>query len=985
MHPVLRRFSGSVAPETHVMDDNALHAVLAAREQELSAIYQNAPGIVFFVAIDPDGEFRFVEMSETGLVAMGMAREQVVGALVRDVIPVASCDMVLNYYREAIQSGRTVRWREVSAYPAGQKVGEVAVTPVLAPGGAVTHLVGIVHDVTERERLEGIVRRREKRLAFLLTLNDALRPLSDPGEIQDVTLRLLGEHLGANRVAYAVIDGDDFIVTRSYENGVPPFHGRAPIAAFGAAFVEFYRRGDPVIANDVRTDPRLTDAERAKLLGYGIVAFVRVMLKKDGCWKATFGVNSATPREWLGDEIILIEQTAERMWSAAERARTEQALRQSEDRVRLVLKASGAGSWTRDADSGDSDWDDGMRRLYGFGPSEQPTIDMWLGRICEEDRPKIARLVHAMREPSTDAWDISYRIVRPDGNIAWLQSLGHVERDPAGDVVRFAGLELDVTARHQAAVAQQARRDEEHNRELRLLLETATQGVVSVDGRGIILMANRALEAMFGWEPGELIGKSIELLVPASVRGAHARHRSNYFTTPHARLMGGALELHGQRKDDTTFPIEVSLNHLATPGGGHAIAFVTDITERGRAAAALRERTVELEHRSDQLRRLASDLTLAEQHAREHLARTLHDGLQQLLLIATLHLDEYLKQEEPQQGAAAERLVEARDHLNQAIAAARSLSVELFPPVLQRDGLPGALSWLAEWTRQKYGLDVRLSCDPLANSARRDVRTLLFESVRELVLNTVKHAHVDRIAVDLARDQNDMLSITVSDDGVGFDPGAVMRQGAGGTAGWGLFSIQERLTLLGGRFEIASAPGRGSRFRLVAPKGEPPGTIAQSQSIPNALEPAAAVHIASFESARPLRILIADDHAALRKAFRQLLEKRDGLQVVGEAADGFQAIAQAHALQPDVILMDISMPRMDGIEATKLIRAEIPCVEIVGLSMYPRTEGPSLIEQAGASRFFTKGLDTQRLIDYLLVLQRNLTSPAVVGRAGGSI
>jgi PAS domain S-box-containing protein len=845
-------------------------------------------------------------------------------------------------------------------------VGDVAVTPLYDATGVATHLIGVVHDITERERLEESLHKREERLAFLLRLNDALRPLSDPVEIQEVTVRLLGEHLGVNRVAYSVIDGDEFIVTADYNDGVAPFRGRWPIAAFGAKLLEAYRRGESVMASDVRTDPRLTDAERARLLGHGIAAFLRVMIHKDGRWVASFGVNSATPREWTPDERTLIEETAERMWSGAERSRAEGALRDRERRLRLVLQASAAGSWTRDAGANKVDWDDGFRRLYGFPPDEPATFDAWLGRVHEEDRAIVLGLVDDLRHPTKEAWDIAFRIVRPDGTVSWIQSLGSVERDPAGEVTRLAGLELDVTARRQAEETLQARRDEEHNRELRLLLETAAQGIVSVDAQGTILMANRALETMFGWETGELIGQSLEVLVPSSVRDGHVQHRTAYFTTPWARQMGMGLGLVGNRKDGSTFPIEVSLNHVATAHGGRAIAFVTDITERQRAAAALRERTLELEHRSAQLSRLTSDLTLAEQHAREQLAKTLHDGLQQLLVIAALKLDQHMKREAQRGTEAVELLVETRDQLEEAITAARSLSVELFPPVLHRSGLPAALTWLANWTRNKYGLDVQVSIDPLANSARKEVRTLLFESVRELLLNTVKHARTDRVRVDLALDQDDRLCISVSDEGIGFDPSALVDRTKAGHVGWGLFSIRERLTLLGGRFEIESAPERGTRFRLIAPKGENPAALAKAGHV--VVEPSASHLAVDLASVGALRILIADDHAAVRKVFRELLEERPELRVVGQAANGLEAIAQAHALQPDVILMDVSMPHMDGVEATRRLHADLPSIQILGLSMHPRTEDPSAIERVGAAGFFTKGADVQRLIDHLLRL-----------------
>jgi PAS domain S-box-containing protein len=129
-------------------------ALLRAREQELSAIYENVPGIVFYIAVQPDGEFRFLSVSRDFLTATGLSREQVVGTLVRDIIPPPSCEMVLNHYREAIRSRQSVRWEERSVYPAGKRYGEVAVTPLYDASGLATHLIGIVHDITERKQLE---------------------------------------------------------------------------------------------------------------------------------------------------------------------------------------------------------------------------------------------------------------------------------------------------------------------------------------------------------------------------------------------------------------------------------------------------------------------------------------------------------------------------------------------------------------------------------------------------------------------------------------------------------------------------------------------------------------------------------------------------------------------------------------------------------------------------------------------------------------
>ena len=564
-----------------------------------------------------------------------------------------------------------------------------------------------------------------------------------------------------------------------------------------------------------------------------------------------------------------------------------------------------------------------------------------------------------------ETWDHTYRVVRPDGAVRWMQSLGRADHDATGHATRLTGLELDITERRRTEEALQARRDEDHDRTLRTLLETATQGIVSADAGGMLVFANRAVEVMFGWAAEELIGQPIERLIPSVCRDG---------MNP-----AGSLDLVGTRKDGSRFPIEVTVNHVPTLGGGRAFAFVTDITERQRAAVALQHRTNELEYRTTQLSQMAWDLTLAEHHAREQIARTLHDGLQQLLVIVALNLEQLLKRENEVGAAARDLLVEAKQQLDEAMSVARSLNVELFPPVLQRSGLPAALTWLANWTREKYKLNVQIVADPRADSARKDVRTLLFESVRELLFNVVKYAQTDRVTLAVEIDADDQLCITVTDRGAGFEPARLDDRSKAGQVGWGLFRIRERLTLLGGRLDIDSAPGRGTRVRLVAPRDAAPGTADGANELSLSMTGAALAVDDDRASPDALRILIVDDHPAVRRALRQMLHQRPQFSVVGDASNGFEAIAYAHTLRPDVILMDVSMPHMDGVEATARICTELTGIRILGVSMLARSETADALEHAGAAGFFVKGTDTQRLIDHLLALHASRDADVRLG------
>lgn len=225
-------------------------------------------------------------------------------------------------------------------------------------------------------------------------------------------------------------------------------------------------------------------------------------------------------------------------------------------------------------------------------------------------------------------------------------------------------------------------------------------------------------------------------------------------------------------------------------------------------SAKLRDEIAKRAIAENHIRSLASELSMAEYRERERLAHVLHDSMQQTLVGVKYQLAAMEKGISELKGAASE----IRGLIDDAIETSRSLAAELSPPIL-RQGLAPALEWLAGWMRRKLGMTVNLSIPDIL--APQELTVFLFQAVRELLLNAAKHAGAGAARVSIAVDRQE-LRVAVEDDGAGFDSNQINVLDAEG-GGFGLVTISERVNLLGGRLEVASAPGVGSRFTLVVP------------------------------------------------------------------------------------------------------------------------------------------------------------------------
>ena len=306
-----------------------------------------------------------------------------------------------------------------------------------------------------------------------------------------------------------------------------------------------------------------------------------------------------------------------------------------------------------------------------------------------------------------------------------------------------------------------------------------------------------------------------------------------------------------------------------------------DVTERQKAFG-------ELEHRAHQLQKLTLELAQAEDRERRRLAEILHDDLQQVLAAAKFHLG--LLNNRVKNDAEAKEL---GDHLTgmlrEAIEKSRSLSHELSPAVLYQSDLGETFEWLARQVQAKHGLTVHTEVHGRIDSPSEPIKAFLFRAAQEILFNAAKHAQVKDVRLRLQR-RRGQLWLTVADRGRGFDPQTLSQ-----TSGFGLFSIRERVELLGGRMKIRSARGRGAVFLIVVDDSaqERGGQRAQGNERTReaVVAPSAVVPRPSDDSR--LRILLVDDHKIMRDGLAALIGKQVDLEVVGQAGDGHQAVELA--------------------------------------------------------------------------------------------
>ncbi len=567
--------------------------------------------------------------------------------------------------------------------------------------------------------------------------------------------------------------------------------------------------------------------------------------------------------------------------------------------------------------------------------------------------------------PDGQTVEFEYRMRRRIGTWNWFLSRDMVyQRSDDGQVQEILGAATDITARKEAE-------DRAHQREqqLRLITDSVPSLISYIDPTERYRFVNAGFERMFRRRREDILGLSMEQLLGQS-----------YVTSKQYVMRALAGErvsfesqiVHAGREVTVLVAYIPDMKPDGSVSGFFALA--TDISDRIRYENELRRLTTDLEQRvserthdlvasQDRLRALASQLTLAEQQERRRLAADLHDYLAQLLVFVRIKLGQTARLSlDP---VARAHIQDADQVIGQAMTYTRTLVAELSPPALRELGLVAGLNWLAEQMK-RHELTVRVQCSTAEPGLSDEVAVLLFQSIRELLINTVKHAEC-REALVCVEITDGTLAVRVSDAGKGFDQGAALQSSTQDrrSSGFGLFSIRERMESLGGGCRIESSPDRGTTATLTLPLAKMFAEDSAMKPVPGSRQP-------STGPKTQMRILLVDPHRMERNKRRDLLSTYPELEVVGEAADGEEALALALRFKPDIILMAVDLPKIDGIEATRIIKQSLPAAIVIGLSM-PGIErlNAGMIE-SGAAACLARDTPVPHIIQSIQTARREL-------------
>ncbi len=396
--------------------------------------------------------------------------------------------------------------RHVTDAKAGRHFG-ARVLPYRSLDNYISGAVVTFTDLTAVYKAQEALQESEDRRAFVLSLSDALRPLTDSAQIERVAAERVGERLGVDRALYAtIVDEREAVVTADYSRYGEPIAATIAAKLFSNSTLARLRSGEPLAVDDVACAPELSDHSRETLRALNVGAFIAVALIKNDQWLAAFCVQNFKPRRWAQHEVELIGEVPERTWAAIDRANAEAALKASEMRFRAFVTTSSDAVYRMSPD-----WSE-MLRLDGgdFIPDTESPSKNWMETYITpaERAPVSAATGEAIAEKKM--FILEHRALRVDGTYGWVLSRAIPILDDDGEILEWMGAATDINARREGEAALR-----ESERRQQVLIEGVPQLVWrAVDGGNWTWASPRWSEYTGQTEPASLGLGWLEALHP---------------------------------------------------------------------------------------------------------------------------------------------------------------------------------------------------------------------------------------------------------------------------------------------------------------------------------------------------------------------------------------------------------------------------------------------------------------------------------------